>query len=231
MISLISLQDWAPSRNSHSFQCLIALALVGESKWLESVCKESSPVTVLGLAFYRMNWTTRVLAPTVLGASGHADQIKKIRCVCESVGEGGNLWVLVVSSRVWHQESSSSSSSSSSCVSDGSKVCASASFGMLWVPKWLHYSTLCLDRHHLHDIAWKIAWQESLLWNARLFIILFVRNFWRVCSQFWLSVRNSVWGPLNRNWRENPSLCWLGGGGVKGNKNSEQKFCEQTGVS
>ena len=28
--------------------------------------------------------------------------------------------------------------------------------------------------------------------NARLFIILFVRNFWRVCSQFWLSVRNSV---------------------------------------
>ena len=28
--------------------------------------------------------------------------------------------------------------------------------------------------------------------NARLFIILFVRTFWRVCSQFWLSVRNSV---------------------------------------
>ena len=28
--------------------------------------------------------------------------------------------------------------------------------------------------------------------NARLFIILFVRNFRRVCSQFWLSVRNSV---------------------------------------
>ena len=28
--------------------------------------------------------------------------------------------------------------------------------------------------------------------NARLFIILFVRNFWRVCSQFWLSVRTSV---------------------------------------
>ena len=28
--------------------------------------------------------------------------------------------------------------------------------------------------------------------NARLFIILFVRNFWRVCSQFWLSVCNSV---------------------------------------
>ena len=28
--------------------------------------------------------------------------------------------------------------------------------------------------------------------NARLFIILFARNLWRVCSQFWLSVRNSV---------------------------------------
>ena len=26
--------------------------------------------------------------------------------------------------------------------------------------------------------------------NARLVIILFVRNFWRVCSQFWLFVRN-----------------------------------------
>ena len=33
---------------------------------------------------------------------------------------------------------------------------------------------------------------ELSLRNARLFIILFVRNFWRVCSQFWLSVRNSV---------------------------------------
>ena len=48
--------------------------------------------------------------------------------------------------------------------------------------------------------------------NARLFIILFVRNFWRVCSRFWLSVRNSVWGPFNRNSRGNPPLCWLGGG-------------------
>ena len=54
--------------------------------------------------------------------------------------------------------------------------------------------------------------------NARLFIILFVRNFWRVCSQFWLSVRNSVWGPFNRNSRGNPSFCWLGGGGLRGTK-------------
>ena len=35
----------------------------------------------------------------------------------------------------------------------------------------------------------------QLLRNAHLFIILFVRNFWRVCSRFWLGVRNSVWGP------------------------------------
>ena len=33
------------------------------------------------------------------------------------------------------------------------------------------------------------------------------------CSKFWLSVRNSARGPLNRNSRGNPSLCWLGGGG------------------
>ena len=54
---------------------------------------------------------------------------------------------------------------------------------------------------------------HSEIRNARLFVILFVRNFWRVCSQFWLSVRNSVWGPFNRNSRGNPSFSWLGGGG------------------
>ena len=32
----------------------------------------------------------------------------------------------------------------------------------------------------------------KLIRNARLLIILFVRNLRRVCSQFWLSVRNSV---------------------------------------
>ena len=67
--------------------------------------------------------------------------------------------------------------------------------------------------------------------TARLFIILLVRNFWRVCSQFWLSARNSVSGTFNGKPRGNPSLCWLGGGGVKRHKNCEQTFCEQTGVS
>ena len=67
--------------------------------------------------------------------------------------------------------------------------------------------------------------------NARLFIILFVRNFGGFCSQFCLSVRNSVWGPFNRNSRGNPLLCWLGGGGVNWCKNCEQKICEQSGVS
>ena len=60
-------------------------------------------------------------------------------------------------------------------------------------------------------------------------IVMFVRNFGRVCSQFWLSVRNSVWGPFNRNSRGNPSLCWLGG--VKGHNDCEQNVYEQTGVS
>ena len=60
--------------------------------------------------------------------------------------------------------------------------------------------------------------------NARLFGILFVRNFWAICSQFWLSVRNSVWGPFDRNSRENPSLCWLGGGGFRGTKIVNKHF-------
>ena len=63
-----------------------------------------------------------------------------------------------------------------------------------------------------------------LLGNARLFIILFVRNFWRVCSQFWLSVRNSVSGAFNRKPRGNPSLCWLGGGGSRGTKIVNKNF-------
>ena len=67
--------------------------------------------------------------------------------------------------------------------------------------------------------------------NARLFIILFVRNFWRLCPQFWLSVHNSVSGPLSRNPRGNPSRHTFGRWGVKGHQNCEQTFGEQTGVS
>ena len=47
-----------------------------------------------------------------------------------------------------------------------------------------------------------------------LFIILFVRNFRRVCSQFWLSVRNSVSGPLIEIQEEIHHFAVLGGGGV-----------------
>ena len=47
---------------------------------------------------------------------------------------------------------------------------------------------------------------------SRLFIILFVHNFRRVCSQFSESVRNSVRGPFNPDSRGNPSLGWLGEG-------------------
>ena len=60
--------------------------------------------------------------------------------------------------------------------------------------------------------SWRILRRRRIR-NVRLFIILFVRNFWRVCSQFWLSVPNSVWCPFNRDSRGNPSLSWLGGGG------------------
>ena len=51
--------------------------------------------------------------------------------------------------------------------------------------------------------------------NAHLFIILSVRIFWRVCSQFWLSVRNSVWGPSKRNSRglEQSLILLVGRGG------------------
>ena len=58
-----------------------------------------------------------------------------------------------------------------------------------------------------------LSWPLQIIRNARLFIVLCVRNFWRFCSQFWLSVCNSVWGPFNRNSRGNPSFCWLGRGG------------------
>ena len=57
----------------------------------------------------------------------------------------------------------------------------------------------------------------------------FVHN--SVCSQFleglfaiWLSVRNAVWGPSSRNSRGNRSLCWLGGGGVKGTEILNNNF-------
>ena len=45
----------------------------------------------------------------------------------------------------------------------------------------------CADSRELPDSR-----ESFQVGNARLFIILFVRNFWRVCSQFWPSVRNSV---------------------------------------
>ena len=67
--------------------------------------------------------------------------------------------------------------------------------------------------------------------NARLFIILFVRNFLGVCSQFWLSVRNFAEVLLIEIQEEIHHFAVLGEGGVKGCKFCEQKFCEQTGVS
>ena len=66
--------------------------------------------------------------------------------------------------------------------------------------------------------------------------ILFVRSFGTVCSQFWESVRISVWGgqieALLVEIREKiRHFAGWEGGGLKGHQNCEQKFCEQTGVS
>ena len=72
-------------------------------------------------------------------------------------------------------------------------------------------------------------WGGISHWAAK-FVIFVCSQFWESlfailaqCSQFCLR-------PFHRNSRGNPSLCWLGEGGVKGHQNCEQTFCEQTGV-
>ena len=45
---------------------------------------------------------------------------------------------------------------------------------------------------YVEKVGWTCGHLLEWIRNARLFIILFVRNFLRVCSQFWLCVRNSV---------------------------------------
>ena len=86
-------------------------------------------------------------------------------------------------------------------------------------PNWFGFIKDTYPKHpYLHCVWKQLCGKPAIIpelisvRNARLFIILFVRNFWRVCSQFRLSVRNSVTGPSDRNSRVNPSLCWLGGG-------------------
>ena len=49
-------------------------------------------------------------------------------------------------------------------------------------------------------------------------------NVWRMCLQFWLSVRNSVWGPFNRDSGGSPLFCWLGRGGGWGSQKSWTKL-------
>ena len=73
-----------------------------------------------------------------------------------------------------------------------------------------------------HSLGWATEGSLPFVHNSFLFAILgeFVRD-------LWLSVRRSVWGPLNANSRGNPSLCWLG---VKRHKNCEQTSCEETGL-
>ena len=66
--------------------------------------------------------------------------------------------------------------------------------------------------------------------NARLFIMLFVRNFWRVCSHFgWVFA--ILFEVLLIEIQEEIIILLVGRGGVKGDKNCEQKYCQQSGVS
>ena len=51
----------------------------------------------------------------------------------------------------------------------------------------------------------------------------------RICSEFWESVRNFVWGPFKTNSRENPSLCWLGG--LRGTKVVNKHFVKKMAFS
>ena len=67
--------------------------------------------------------------------------------------------------------------------------------------------------------------------NARLWIFLFVRNFWRVllailaeCSQFCLR-------SFYRKSRGNPSLCRLGGGGSRGTRIANKNFVNKLAFS
>ena len=54
---------------------------------------------------------------------------------------------------------------------------------------------------------------------------------WRCSKSSCKKTSCAFFVPYNRESRGNASLCWLGGGVVKGHKNCEQKFFEQTGVS
>ena len=60
--------------------------------------------------------------------------------------------------------------------------------------------------------------------NACLFIILFVRNFWRVCSQFWLSVSQFCLRSFNRNSRGNPITLLVAEGGLGAQKIVKKYF-------
>ena len=68
---------------------------------------------------------------------------------------------------------------------------------------------------------------KSCLWalfgNVCLFMILFVRNFGRVCSQRWLSVRNSFLGPFGTNSRGTITLL-AGTGGERSTKIVNKHF-------
>ena len=63
-----------------------------------------------------------------------------------------------------------------------------------------------------------------MITNARLFIILFVRNFRRVCSRFWLECSQFCLRSFTQNFKRKSITSLFG-------EAREQTFCEQTGVS
>ena len=72
--------------------------------------------------------------------------------------------------------------------------------------------------------SWRLTRRERIR-NAHLFIILFVRNFWESLFAIWLSVRNSVWGPLIEIQEEIHHFAVLGRGGLRGAKLWTKNLC------
>ena len=64
--------------------------------------------------------------------------------------------------------------------------------------------------------------------NARLIMILFVRNFGRNLGWVFVILFEVLFIEIQE---EIHHFAGWEGGGVKGHKNREEKFCEQTGVS
>ena len=69
------------------------------------------------------------------------------------------------------------------------------------------------------------GWFLGAPFSSGPFVLLLIcSQFWRVCSQFGLSVRNSGWGPFKRNAWGNPITFLVGRAGVRGPENCETNW-------